>query len=143
MNTTTETITEEVYYPSMLRRMQGIFIDTLVVIAAMCVIASLMKYWPSAPDWVRIALFVSLFTVYEPVFIAFTPGTLGNLIMGLRVRCFNNPHKKLNIGQAYIRWLLKLSLGWISFVSIHTNPQRRAVHDLVSGSIVSFKKFVN
>ena len=35
-----------------------------------------------------------------------------------------------------IRYPVKLLLGWISFLTINSNPKRRAIHDLASGSVM-------
>ena len=90
------------------------------------------------PDWLRAALFILLFFVYEPLLTA-TGGTVGNRIMKMRVMNASNEQKKINIIQAYIRFVLKVFLGWLSFISIHFNKQRRAIHDLVASSVMVFK----
>jgi uncharacterized RDD family membrane protein YckC len=83
--TAIEVSSEEVYYPSMVRRFQGMFIDTLVIIIAMCLISAITNHWPTMPDWLRMGLFISLFAAYEPFFTAFSKGTVGNRLVGLRV----------------------------------------------------------
>jgi uncharacterized RDD family membrane protein YckC len=37
---------------------------------------------------------------------------------------------------AYLRYVLKLLLGFYSFFAMSFNKERRALHDLASGSIV-------
>ena len=44
--------------------------------------------------------------------------------------------KKINILQALIRYILKVGLGWISFLTIHSNKERRAIHDFAAGSVM-------
>lgn len=38
--------------------------------------------------------------------------------------------------QAIIRYIIKISLGWISFLTINSNYEKRAIHDFVAGSVV-------
>jgi len=86
-------------------------------------------------EWLRAILFVSIWGVYEPV--AMTLGcTVGNLLTKIRVRQFGNIEKKINIFQAYLRFIIKFFLGWLSFITISFNEQKRAIHDLASGTIV-------
>jgi uncharacterized RDD family membrane protein YckC len=47
-------------------------------------------------------------------------------------RCRRGP----SILQAYFRYLLKVFLGWISFLTASFNPGKRAIHDLATGSIM-------
>jgi hypothetical protein len=62
--------------------------------------------------------------------------TIGNYIKGIRVRKNEDISQKINIGQAILRYPIKLALGWISFLTINSNLQRRAIHDLASGSVM-------
>ena len=97
--------------------------------------ASVIDKYEHVPDGVRIALFVGLFVLYEPLFTALGC-TLGNYIKGIRVRKNSNTSQKINILQAMIRYPVKFLLGWVSFLTISSNPQRRAIHDLVAGSVM-------
>ncbi|MES1198207.1 MAG: RDD family protein, partial [Chitinophagaceae bacterium] len=62
--------------------------------------------------------------------------TLGNFIKGIRVRQYSNKVKRINIFQAILRYIFKIALGWLSFITIHSNPEKRAIHDFVSGSVM-------
>ena len=122
-------------YPQLSERIQSTFIDTLLIIALMFLSANLLDKFNNVPDEVRIAIFVGLWIVYEPL--CMTIGcTLGNYIKGIRVKKYSNTTKRINIFQAIIRYALKILLGWISFLTINTNPKRRAIHDLISGSVM-------
>lgn len=140
MDAIAQTFTEnEVIYPSLVKRVQSIFIDTLLIITAMVIISAVLNNINGTPDWVRVALFVFLFGVYEPTFIAFSNGTIGNRLMGLQVKQFTAEGKRLNIVQSYVRFITKLLLGWLSFLTVHANPQKRAIHDMVCNSVMTEK----
>jgi uncharacterized RDD family membrane protein YckC len=126
----------EASYPSLVRRVQSIFIDTLLVIIAMVVISAILSQVQNTPDWIRIALFVFLFFAYEPILMAFTPGTIGNRLMGIQVKQAADETQRPTLWQAYIRFVFKLVLGWLSFVTMHFNVQRRAIHDLVGRTVM-------
>jgi uncharacterized RDD family membrane protein YckC len=122
-------------YPSLSDRIQSSFIDLILLVALMFVFANILDKFSTVPDWIRIAMFAGLFIVYEPLLM--TLGcTLGNYIKGIRVRKMSDTAKRINILQAIVRYPIKILLGWISFVTIHFNPKRRAIHDLVSGTVM-------
>ena len=80
-------------------------------------------------------MFIGLFIAYEPLCLVFGC-TLGNYLKGIRVRKASDTTKRINIFQAIIRYPIKLGLGWILFLTINSNPKRRAIHDLTSGSVM-------
>ena len=122
-------------YPQLTDRIQSTFIDTILIVILMFVFASILDKFDNVPDWVRIVMFAGLFIVYEPI--CMTLGsTLGNYLKGIRVRKDLDSTKRINIFQAIIRYPVKVFLGWISFLTINSNPKRRAIHDLVSGSVM-------
>ena len=122
-------------YPNLSDRIQSTFIDGIIIVILMFAAASILERYEDPPDWIRIVLFFAIWGVYEPV--CTTLGfTLGNYIKGIRVRSFANPAKRINIIQAFFRYLIKISLGWVSFITIHFNEERRAIHDLAVGSVM-------
>lgn len=122
-------------YPEIADRVQSTFIDTVLIIILMFVFASILDRYENVPDWVRIGLFAGLFIIYEPL--CTTIGfTLGNYLKGIRVRKHSDPTKRINIFQTIIRYPIKVLLGWLSFLTISTNPERRAIHDLVADSVM-------
>lgn len=124
-----------VTYPSLSDRIQSTFIDTIVIIAAMAVASSWLDGNEEAPDWIRAALFFGIWGVYEPVATSLG-GTVGNLVKGIRVRAVSNPARRIHLLQALLRYAFKVGLGWVSFLTMHSNHQRRAIHDLVAGSVM-------
>lgn len=122
-------------YPLLLDRVQSIFIDGILIIVLMFVFAAILDRYEDTPDWVRIVLFFSLWAIYEPLFVIFGC-TLGQYVKKIRVRRHSNPARHINIIQSFFRWLFKAFLGWFSFLTINFNPEKRAIHDFVSGSVM-------
>ena len=122
-------------YPELRDRIQSTFIDFILLIILMWIFAAILEKFQDTPDWVRILLFAGLFLIYEPL--STTLGcTLGNYLKGIRVRKDTDSTKRINFLQAIIRYPIKMVLGWISFLTINNNPKRRAIHDLLSGSVM-------
>lgn len=121
--------------PSLKERVQSSFIDGLLIISLMFITAQVLDSAGPVPDWARIVIFLALWVLYEPL--ATTLGcTFGNCLMKIRVREHDLPAKRINFIQAFIRYIIKVFLGWLSFVTIHSNPEKRAIHDLAVGSIM-------
>ncbi|WP_345948733.1 RDD family protein [Mucilaginibacter sp. PAMB04274] len=100
MDTIAETnATPTANYPSLVRRFQSMFIDTLLIIIAMVLISATLSNITNTPDWIRIALFVFLFGCYEPFFMAFTKGTMGNRLMGIQIKQAKDESKKPSLVQ--------------------------------------------
>ncbi len=124
-----------VEYPTLTDRIQSSFVDGIFIILMMFAFAKILDRYEHVPDWVRIALFFGLWAIYEPV--CTTLGaTIGNLIKGIRVRSHTDVSKHINILQALFRYIIKIALGWISFLTMHTNTKRRAIHDFAVGSVM-------
>lgn len=124
-------------YPSIAERIKSSVIDGVFIIFIMSVIAMLFDEFENVPNWIRATLFIGLFFIYEPV--AQTLGyTLGNYIMEIRVRSETFPEQRINIIQAFMRFGFKSLLGWLSFFTVRSNPQRRAIHDMMSGSVMLY-----
>jgi len=129
----------ETEYPSLSARLQSIFIDMIFLIVLMIATSSLLDHFPNAPGWIRAVAFIAIFAIYEPACLAFGC-TIGNYIKGIRVKKFADTNSRINILQALLRYIVKLSLGWISFLTMHSNPERRAIHDMASGSVMIYRK---
>lgn len=122
-------------YPALVERLQSMFIDMMLIIICMGIFSAVLDKIGAVPDWVRPTLFISLSLVYEPFCICYGC-TLGNYLKKIRVKKQNDTSKRINIFQSLLRYIIKLALGWISFLTIHSNPQRRAMHDKASGSLM-------
>ncbi len=122
-------------YPLLGDRVQSTFIDSMFIIFMMFVAASVLDRFEYVPDYVRIILFIALWFIYEPLCTTLG-GTLGNQIKQIRVRQADDTSKKINFIQSLIRYFFKILLGWISFLTIHSNSERRAIHDLAAGSVM-------
>jgi len=121
-------------YPFMLERIQSILIDSVLIIACMIIFSDILSGFKNVPDWLRAALLISLF-LYEPIATTIG-GTIGNNIKGIRVRKDSDDTKQINIFQALIRYFFKLLFGWLSFITIFSNSKKRAIHDILSGTVM-------
>lgn len=122
-------------YPTLGRRYFAAFIDGLVILGGMLLVGTLLGEVGPTFAPVRAALFVALWFGYEPGCTAFA-ATLGQRLMGFRVRRLADPTRRISLPAAWLRYAIKLALGIVSFITMAFTPQRRAIHDLASGSVV-------
>jgi uncharacterized RDD family membrane protein YckC len=122
-------------YPLLIERIQSTLIDTVLIISLMFLFSNILDKFENAPDWIRMMLFLGIWVIYEPLCTS-AGFTLGNYIKGIRVRNANNSEKKINLFRALLRYIIKILLGWISFLTISSNPKRQAIHDLAAGSVM-------
>lgn len=121
-------------YPTILERIKSTTIDTIIIIAFMYFASEILNSFENVPDYVRVILFAGIL-LYEPI-LTVLGATIGNEKMNIRVRSNSNQAKKINFFQAIIRFILKFSLGWLSFITFFFSDKRRTIHDYVSGSIM-------
>ena len=119
-------------YPNLFRRYAASTIDVLAILFAFYLLSrsplisqdqDAAVYWPL---W--------LFVVYEPVANRFG-STLGQLLMRFRVRTLAD-RRKVPIWRGLIRVIAKYCFGIFSFLMMPVQKQRRAFHDILSGTIV-------
>jgi cytochrome bd-type quinol oxidase subunit 2 len=122
-------------YPKLIDRVQSTLIDTVFIVVLSLAFANILEKFDIVQVNVKIIIFAGIVIGYEPLCITFGT-TLGNYIKGIRVRKNADPTKRINILQAFIRYPIKLLLGWVSFLTIGANAKRRAIHDIVSGSVM-------
>jgi uncharacterized RDD family membrane protein YckC len=121
-------------YPWLQKRVISIFIDGMLIIFVMIQI----MYLTEGTEWstvIRVASGLILVGLYEPLLTAYD-STVGQRLMGIRVRDDGNPSLRISVGRAYVRYVVKLGLGWLSFVTIHFNDKHQALHDLMSSSVM-------
>lgn len=126
--------------PSILKRYMATLIDGVFVITTFIIVSYILSGDNAISIPVRIGLLLCLFFAYEPVCTS-KVCTLGQKIMGIRVRS-KQTLGKISLSSAYIRIVVKILLGFISFLTIPLSKERRAIHDFAAGSVVVDSKFV-
>ena len=129
----------EIQYPSLLKRIQALFIDFALILIIFLSSSLVIGMIGGTATGVKVGIFVFCVCIYEPMLIAFTGGTLGHRVLGIQVKNYENPDRNISIFSAIVRVIVKGFLGWISFLTISFNSEKRSIHDMLSGSIVILK----
>lgn len=119
--------------PPLTRRYAAGLIDGFFLMLVMILVAVLFQ--AEAMVSARIACFFLIFFGYEPLLTS-RLCTVGQRVMGIRVRRYGRPDERIGILAAYARFAVKVLLGAISFFTMGSTNQRRAIHDLASGSVM-------
>jgi uncharacterized RDD family membrane protein YckC len=128
----------EYQYPTILRRYLSTFIDGLLIIIVLLVVSYVFGNNTGASAHIRVGILIFMIFIYEPLCTSLVC-TVGQKITGVRVRK-RFLHENISIPAAYLRIILKILLGFISFITILFTKDKRAIHDFAVGSVVIFNK---
>ena len=129
-------------YPLLLKRIQALLIDFLLILISIVLITQIIKILNGVPDGVRMGAFLAIFFLYDPLMTSKFGGTLGHMAIGIRVRKESTEEGNISFLAAFSRFAVKSLMGWISLLTVTGNPRKRAIHDILSGSVVMYKKKV-
>ena len=122
--------------PSLVVRIKAVFIDLVILLLVFAVTSVIMDAVENVSPFIKGSIAVFMLYLYDPVFTAFTAGTIGHKIMKLKIKRLKDSDKNISLFAALLRFLVKGTLGWISFFTVTGNANKRAIHDLISGSIM-------
>jgi len=110
--------------PSLLARFKSILVDSVVIMILMIIAATILNTLNIESGLVR-GVTLSLILLYEPIMVAIDR-TIGQRMMGLRVRKYStfindDSHQNINIFYSLFRFSVKILLGWLSLLTIHSN----------------------
>lgn len=119
-------------YPSLLRRYLAAVVDLFVVLFVLYLFAHSPLFNKDTSAEVMWPLL--LFVVYEPLCNRYGM-TVGQFLFRFRVRTLEG-HKRVPLSRGLVRVVTKYLLGILSFIRMPVQKQRRAIHDIISGTIV-------
>jgi uncharacterized RDD family membrane protein YckC len=127
-------------YPGVFDRIKAIMTDGIVVVVYMFVASYIFSLFESVPDNARIIAFVFIFLLYDPIFTSLFGGTIGHMMLVIRVKRESDEQKNILFHKAILRYLVKVLLGWVSLLTVSGNKKRKAIHDFLVGSVVVYAK---
>ncbi len=127
-----------VAYPRLIKRIRAVLIDS--VLLPIAAFSSLLLGNALGVSSVigKVTLLVAPIFILEPGLIAFTGGTVGHHLQRIRVATLDGS-ENIGIFAATLRFIVKVLLGWLSFVIVLTTVKHQAVHDLLARSVVIHK----
>lgn len=128
----------QIEFATLLQRVKALMIDLLVIVGLFVAFSQFIEFFGEVSDTATKIIIVLIFT-YDPLFTSIFGGTVGHLLIGIRVKRKNSPSKNIILPLAILRYVLKTSLGWISLLTVTSSKNRQALHDISSKSIVRLK----
>ena len=102
----------------------------------MYIISEVFALIGGANDNTKIIISVFIFVLYDPLFTTIYGGTIGHTLTNISVRKAKNINKNIALSLAIIRFLLKVTLGWLSLITIGASEKKTAIHDKAANSVV-------
>jgi len=127
----------EIQYPSIIRRYFSTVIDGLFIFGIFVLSSYILDTKNTAATKIRLGIILFMVFVYEPIFTAYFC-TLGQKITGIRIRKFSTGNR-ISLIRAYLRIIVKIFLGIISFFTIPFTKNKRAIHDFAAGTFVIYE----
>jgi uncharacterized RDD family membrane protein YckC len=131
---------DDTTFPTLVARIKALFIDILIMLAIFTAASLLIDSIGDVPGFARGFVLIFMLYLYDPLMTSLTGGTLGHKLMKLKVKRYNDPERNISMPRAFLRFIIKTALGWISFLTVTANKRKRAIHDSVSGSIMLIDK---
>lgn len=125
--------------PDLKDRIQAVIIDIIIMFILAFLVTKLFDNMIVVTDQLRYLTFIIVFLLYDPLLTSLIGGTLGHRALNLRVKRNKDPRRNISFPVAVFRFYFKLMLGLISLITVSVNSKGRAIHDLLSGSIVIVK----
>jgi len=124
-------------YATFTSRCRALLIDTAVVAGVNIALLALGEFGESVPgsDRIVLLLVVGIVFLYEPLFICLRGATIGHAAKHLRVISMTTGEPPSFL-QALARYLIKMSLGLPSFVTMVFSRRHQAVHDMLTQTTV-------
>jgi uncharacterized RDD family membrane protein YckC len=127
-----------VAYPRLIKRVRAVLIDSVLVPVAAFGMLILGDTLGVSHPFGKVMLILVPILILEPGLVAFTGGTVGHHLLRIRVTRTDST-RNINIFAATVRFVVKLLLGWLSFIFVLTTAKHQAVHDLIARSVVVHK----
>jgi uncharacterized RDD family membrane protein YckC len=125
-------------YPRLVKRVRAVLIDSVLVPLSVLGTLFLGNEAGVSSGVGKVMLLVAPIFVLEPGLVALTGGTIGHHLQRIRVATLDGK-RNINIFAATIRFIVKVLLGWLSFIVVLTTTKHQAVHDLLARSVVIHK----
>ena len=126
-------------YARFTRRVQGLMYDSMIQVVAIALTVSLA----TAGEGIGASRLVgfagaAIILLYEPIMVSMRGATFGHALRNLCV-VDDRTHGNISFLKALARYVIKLVLGLVSFLTMATTQRHQAIHDLLTGSTVRIR----
>jgi len=126
-------------YPRLIRRVRAFLIDSMLLVMLIYLWMFSVPAFGDISFSIKILLLLVPLVVIEPGLVAFTGGSPGHHIMGLRVRDAS-ADRNIGILLATARAFIRAFFGWVSFIFVLVTQKHQALHDYFTSTIVVLRR---
>lgn len=126
----------ESIYAGLQNRIKAAVVDGILLMVMMYSITEILKFFNDVPSSLRMYLFILVFVLYEPLMVSILGFTAGHYYFDIKVKREDNHTKNIIFPLALLRFILKLSLGWVALLTVTGTKKKQAIHDKVVKSVV-------
>lgn len=130
---------DPINYPGVSERMKAMVMDSMFIVLMIFGVTYLFAQFDDVSATIRTVALVFIFGLYDPFMTSAFGATLGHRSMGIRVRRVSDHDRRISFPLALVRYVTKALLGWLSLLTVGSNKQKLAIHDMAVGSVVLFK----
>ncbi|WP_299130064.1 RDD family protein [uncultured Winogradskyella sp.] len=123
-------------YARLQSRIKAAVIDGIILMALMYCTSELLNSIENVNPSVRMYLFILYVVLYEPLLVSVFGSTLCHYYSDIKVRQEKNNSKKMSFPLAFVRFIIKSLLGWLSLLTITGSEKHQAIHDSIVKSFV-------
>ncbi len=116
-------------------RIKAVTIDSFLLVIVMYALSLIFNDLDVVSNKIKIGCAI-LILFYEPFFVSFYGGTIGHFYSKIQVKSEADSTKRLALWKAVLRYIIKLTLGWISLLTVTMNSRKQALHDVIAKSLV-------
>ncbi len=117
-------------------RIKAAVIDSCILIITMYTASETLNLLEFVPDYARITIAILFFVLYDPFFTSYLGGTIGHTFSNITVKKDTNRDKNISLPKAFLRFFIKMALGWVSMLTVTGNDKNKAIHDIAIDSVV-------
>lgn len=124
-------------YATLTDRVKAGIIDIILIFALIYSVSEIILSFDSIySNSIRIISYILIFCCYEPLLVSVYGATIGQYLCKIEVKKDSYTDKNIPIHLSFLRYILKLILGWVSFLSILFSDKSKAIHDYAVSSVV-------
>ena len=112
----------------------------VILLVLIILVTHVLSFFEYVTNMVKLIALALIFTLYDPILTSIFGGTIGHIIVGIRVKNEKDLNRNIIFPFAVARFLIKVTLGWISVMTIMLNEKGKAVHDIAVKSVVIYNK---
>ena len=122
-------------YPSFLKRIMVMTINFMIIGIIFFTLVIFLNKFEIDDIYIVGDMFIVLVIILDPILITLTGGTMGHHLLKTKV-LNNKTNKNINLFLSVLRFIVKIFFGGLSFLFILITNKKRALHDIISNSVV-------